>query len=356
MTLKIAGLGTAVPAHCTSQDDALDMSLNTMCVDERERRLTRVLFRRSQVDQRYTVVKHPMQSGQSRSDGEDFHGPTTRERMQLYIQHAPDLALTASRSALRNAAVSPHEISHLITVSCTGFDAPGIDIRLIDRLGLPPTTQRIHVGYMGCHGAINGLRAAQGLAAADSEAHILLCAVECCSLHYRFSWDDEGAVGNALFADGAAALTGTPCDPDDAGWTLQRTGSCILGNSGDAMSWRVGDHGFEMRLTSEVSTLIEQQLRPWLCEWLRQDGLSLEQIGCFAIHPGGPRILEAVETALELPREKTTLSWEVLAEFGNMSSPTILFILERLRQRRADLPCLVLAFGPGLVAEVALVA
>jgi predicted naringenin-chalcone synthase len=207
---------------------------------------------------------------------------------------------------------------------------------------------------MGCHGAINGLRAAMGLAATDPNACVLMCAVECCSLHYRFVWDDEGIVGNALFADGAAALVGTNDATNGSGWTLRRTGSCVLPDSHGAMSWSVGDHGFEMRLSHEVPELIGRALRPWLSSWLEQTGLTIGEIGSFAIHPGGPRIVDAVQAALDLPREKTTVSRQVLDQYGNMSSPTVLFIVERMRQSNARLPCLVLAFGPGLVAEVAM--
>jgi predicted naringenin-chalcone synthase len=227
-------------------------------------------------------------------------------------------------------------------------------MELIHHLSLSATTERIHVGYMGCHGAINGLRVAKGLAASDPNACVLVCAVECCSLHYRFVWDDEGIVGNALFADGAAALVGTNEPTNGSGWTLSETGSCVLPDSRGAMSWSVGDHGFEMRLTNEVPEFISSGLRPWLTSWLEQAGLTMEEIGSFAIHPGGPRIVDAVQVALDLPREKTTTSRQVLDEFGNMSSPTILFILQRLRQSDAALPCLALAFGPGLVAEAAL--
>lgn len=354
MTLTLAGLGTAVPAHCTTQDDALQMTMDTMCRDERQRRLTQILFRRSAVRQRHTVVAHPIPSSDPVTAGEPNHGPSTRERMQLYIDHAPKLALDAARSALEDAGVSREGISHLVTVSCTGFDAPGVDLTLITELGLHPSTQRVHIGYMGCHGAINGLRTANGLAAAESEACVLMCAVECCSLHYRFTWDDEGSIGNALFADGAAAIVGSLATDRTANWTLSRTGSCLLGHSRSAMSWQIGNHGFEMRLTREVPELIEQTLKPWLADWLGQVDLSLDDIRSFAIHPGGPRILEAVESALRLSRTQTAVAWDVLAEYGNMSSPTVLFIVDRLRQQDADRPCLALAFGPGLIVEAAL--
>jgi prepilin-type processing-associated H-X9-DG protein len=276
--------------------------------------------------------------------------------MQLYADNAAPLAKEAVGRALEDSGVGPRDVTHLVTVSCTGFDAPGIDIELIDGLKLRPTTQRVNVGYMGCHGAINGLRVAKGIAASEPGAMVLLCATELCSLHYRFNWDDEGIIGNALFADGSAAIliANSSAPPGEKQFTLRATGSCLIPDSRQVMSWRVGDHGFEMRLAGEVAEKINTHLRPWMSEWLGQHGHTIESIGSWAVHPGGPRILSAVEEALALPREATRFSHEVLAQHGNMSSPTVLFILDRLRQARAKRPCVALGFGPGLVAEAAL--
>jgi prepilin-type processing-associated H-X9-DG protein len=263
-------------------------------------------------------------------------------------------------NAFHEAGLEPRDVTHLVTVSCTGFDAPGIDIELIDALGLRLTTQRVNVGYMGCHGAINGLRVAKGIAGDDPSAVVLLSATELCSLHYRFNWDDEGIIGNALFADGSAALVLGNSDaarPRAAAGslrTIRATGSCLIPDSRQVMSWRVGDHGFEMKLTAEVAEKINTYLRPWISEWLGQYGYTVETVGSWAVHPGGPRILSAVEEALSLPREATRVSHQVLAELGNMSSPTVLFILDRLRQAEAKRPCVALGFGPGLYAEAAL--
>lgn len=357
-----------------TQEAALEMTTNIVSQDERQRRLMRVLFRKAAVQNRHTAVPHPIayewydedserhrgtpENGSTTGNGNGFvaWGPTTRERMQLYADNAGPLAKTAVGRAFEQAGVDPRQVTHLVTVSCTGFDAPGVDIELIDGLGLSPTTERINVGYMGCHGAINGLRAAKAIAACEPGSLVLLSATELCSLHFRFNWDDEGIIGNALFADGSAAIligdTENGYSPGD--WTVRGTGSCLIPDSRDTMSWRVGDHGFEMRLTSEVAEKITQHLKPWISEWLGKYGYTVETVGSWAVHPGGPRILQAVEQALDLPKEATRFSHEVLAEFGNMSSPTVLFILDRLRQSGAKKPCVALGFGPGLMAEAAL--
>jgi predicted naringenin-chalcone synthase len=387
MPLSILGLGTALPVHTMSQEAALDMTTNIVGQDERQRRLLRVLFRKSAVKNRHTCVPHPIayewikQEAElaaasvgggnggfvpsvNGSSDESFlseqpvlnWGPTTRERMQLYAEFAAPLAKEAVGRAFEDAGFGPQDVTHLVTVSCTGFDAPGVDIELIDGLKLRPTTQRVNVGYMGCHGAINGLRVARGIAASDPKALVLLSATELCSLHYRFNWDDEGIIGNALFADGSAAIIVGNRDvhAGKPAFQLKATGSCLIPDSRHVMSWRVGDHGFEMRLTAEVSEKINTYLRPWMAEWLGEHGHSVESIASWAVHPGGPRILQSVEEALSLTRDATRVSHEVLSAYGNMSSPTVLFILDRMRRSQAPRPCVALGFGPGLVAEAAL--
>jgi predicted naringenin-chalcone synthase len=231
--------------------------------------------------------------------------------------------------------------------------APGFDFDVIRELGLPATVARTHVGFMGCHGALNGLRVARAFAA-DPHARVLTCAVELCSLHYHYGWDPERMVANALFADGAAAVVGAGSGPAGA-WRLVANGSVVIPNSADAMSWSVGDHGFEMTLSRAVPQLIGTHLRPWLVEWLAGQGVALADVAGWAVHPGGPRVLDAVVQALDLDAAALEASRSVLADYGNMSSPTVLFIVERLMRRRLTGPVVMLGFGPGLVAEAALV-
>ncbi|HWB00856.1 MAG TPA: type III polyketide synthase [Pirellulales bacterium] len=299
------------------------------------------------------VATEPFADADEANQGPLTVGPTTQQRMGHYRELAPELAVRAATEALDRAEISPRDITHLVTVSCTGFAAPGVDIELISRLGLPTTTERVQVGFMGCHGAINGLRAARGLAASRPDARVLMCAVELCTLHCRFDGDAGQIVSNAIFSDGAAALV-VGAAPAEGEWRLADTGSCLIPNSTDARSWFIGDNGFEMFLSAKVPELICEHLRPWLESWLGRNGLTLDQVGSWAVHPGGPRILGAVEKSLGLPDDALAISRSVLAECGNMSSPTVLFILDRLRQLDAPRPCVALGFGPGLMAEAAL--
>ncbi len=409
MTASLLGLGTAWPQHCMTQAEATRMFSEIVCEEERQSRLAQVLFRKADVQTRYTVMPHKVAynwcqdvsgieqaaphtdravpsevtptvvPGQSR-------GPTTQERMELYARFATDLALQSSRKALEQSGISAAEITHLVLVTCTGFNAPGVDIDLIEQLGLSRSTQRIQVGFMGCHGAINGLRTALAIASADPRARVLLCAVELCSLHYRFTWDTEGIIGNALFADGSGAIVlsgavqngavqsgavqsgavlgGAAHERASAGddhWQLHDTGSVVIADSRDTMSWSIGDHGFDMRLTSDVGDKIEGELAGWLTDWLAERDLRMEDIDYWGVHPGGPRILSAVENSLGLSTDRLATSRAILQRHGNMSSPTVLFILNEFRQQRAQgtqskkrQHCLLLGFGPGLVAELAL--
>jgi predicted naringenin-chalcone synthase len=362
MSMFIRGMGLAVPPHTMSQQQAIELARGVNCQTEQQERMLSVLYRKSGVLHRHTSLPYEtgfewLRAGTSDNPTSPSQnlGPTTGERMQLFAELAPELALSASRNALHSSGTTPDEITHLVIVSCTGFQAPGLDLALLAGLNLRPTSQRLQIGFMGCHGAINGLRATLAIADSNPQSRVLLCCTELCSVHYQLQWDANRMVAHALFADGAAAVVAGGDEPDaNAAWRLAATGSCLIPNSQDAMSWIIGDHGFEMSLDATVPELILENLRPWLTEWLAGNNLSLDQIGSWAIHPGGPRILASIEQALGLSPERTAVSREILGQYGNMSSPTVLFIVNRLRERDAPRPCVALGFGPGMFAEAAL--
>ncbi len=360
MAFRILGIGTAVPEHAVTQEDAAQHAVHWCCETADDQRRLELLYRQSGVRTRRSVhLQSPTNSHSARQDffadrQETPFGPSTAQRMQRYAADGLPLAVEAARAALAAADVLPSQISQLVTVSCTGFVAPGIDIGLIETLGLPRDCGRTHIGFMGCHGALNGLRVADALAANDPGARVLMCAVELCTLHQQYGWRTDQILANALFADGAAAVVGDGRDELDDGWALRASTSCVVPRSLELMSWRVRDHGFEMTLSPEVPAVIRESLGPWLQEWLGKQGFSVNEIQSWAIHPGGPKILQAVAEAAPFDPQRLEASTSVLAEFGNMSSPTILFILDRLRQRAEQPPCVALAFGPGLTIEAAL--
>lgn len=368
MALRILSIGTATPPHSIAQQDAAEWA-NSMSPDPTHHSTVNKLYRRVGVRTRHSVLLTLCADGipahkklyQPAGSAEDS-GPSVAARMQAYELSAGPLAIEASKRALETGSVEAAAITHLITVSCSGFAAPGLDIALIRELALPPDVQRTHVGFMGCHGALNGLRVACAFAVANAHARVLLCAVELCSLHHQYRGTADQIVANALFADGAAALIGRATSPidrsmdssDHPAWQLVDTVSTIIPQTEPYMTWHIRDHGFQMGLSPQVPVVIERELRPWLERWLARHELTIETVGCWAIHPGGPRILQACATALGLSPDKLQTSQEVLASYGNMSSPTVLFIVEQLRRENHRPPCVMLAFGPGLTAEAAL--
>jgi predicted naringenin-chalcone synthase len=366
MSIAILGMGTAVPDTVMSQAEAFQVARSLCCRTKEQETWLPLLYGHTGIDQRYLtlgrdvvvdVVQGTNHSGSVflPTGQPDDKGPTTGQRMEFYARDAVALARQSARQALANSRLKPEDITHLITVSCTGFRAPGVDIDLIQHLELAPTTQRTHVGYMGCHGALNALRVGRAFTGADPRARVLICATELCSLHYHYGWDPQKIVANAIFADGSAALVGAPKETAPPGaWQVTASGSCVFPGSENAMTWTVGDHGFEMTLAKNVPTLIAAHLRPWLESWLAKQGVGLETVRSWAVHPGGPKIVDAVEEALDLQPSATATARKVFAEHGNMSSPTVLFIIDRLRASAAPRPCVALGFGPGLTAEAAL--
>ncbi len=355
---KLHSIGTATPTGTVTQDAAADFAQPRCCADDHQRALLRRIYRHSEVQRRASVLLRP---GDGTAGSEEFYppaaspgdrGPTTSARLRRYNEEAGPLAAQACRAAFADAAVDPVAITHLVTVSCTGLVSPGLDAELIQRLGISPDVGRHNLGFMGCHGALNGLRAASALAYSSPDARVLMCCVELCSLHFRYGWEPQKIVANALFADGAGAAIVGPEDGVDH-WHVVETASRLASES-TAMTWQVGDHGFEMTLSREVPELIRGSVGEWLGSWLARHELGVDDVAHWAIHPGGPKIIQTVTDALSLPAEAGHASATVLAEHGNMSSPTVLFILKRLRAQAASGPCVVIAFGPGLSLEAAL--
>ena len=378
MSLRIAGLGLAVPEHAVSQSEAADVMVTFLRGDGRARAI-RALHAHSGIRKRHSVLLQAADGAPerrqsfyapARDDGD--LGPATAERMRAFENAAPPLLERAAGAALADAGLGSEEITHLVTVSCTGFFAPGLDAALIDRLGLPRTVQRTHVGFMGCHGALNGLRVAASLVAEDPEARVLLGSVELCTLHLAYGWDPEAMVANALFSDGAAAAVGVRggrgknervgnsvrgtggATPRGPRWEVAASGTLLIPDSQDAMSWRIGDHGFRMTLSACVPALVQAHVGDWLRVWLGEQGVAMEDVRSWAVHPGGPRVLSAFGRSAGLGPESFAASRDILAEYGNMSSATLLFILHRLREAGSQTPLVALAFGPGLTVEVAL--
>lgn len=360
--VTISGLSTCLPDNYFSQEAASEYASKMPGLSKRQREALRRLYRLTHIKTRASVFAdddHGTTTFASffpvSTDVMD-RGPTTAERMVAYNKFAKELSTRVCLQSLAMASIEAASVTHLVTVSCTGFGSPGFDLNLVEKLALSPDVYRTNVGFMGCHGTMNALRVAQAFLAQDPDAIVLLCATEVCSLHFQYRQNSQDLVANSLFADGAAALVLHDQASDMK--RLQYVDSCshVVPNSEQAMSWTIGDHGFQMTLSADVPRLVEENLPIVLAKFLKKHMLSIDSIKHWAVHPGGPRVLDAVESSLGLNPEALRESRQVLQECGNMSSPTIMFILQRMfaGQTPAGTPTVALAFGPGLTIEVAL--
>lgn len=369
----IISIATGIPDGVIDQDVAAGV-VQRLGITKRWNKVLPKLYQKSGVRRRSSVLLGPdhlepdlRQSFYTPPTETAPYGPTTAQRMEVYAQHAGPLICKTSRLAIDRAGITPSRITHLVTVSCTGFVAPGLDHALIQAHKLRETVQRVHVGFMGCHAMVNGLRVAQAICQADGDAVALVSSVELCSIHQQYSEDPEQIVANSLFSDGSASAIVVPyrqalaMPQVDPSWRMVSSLSLKVPDSADLMTWKIGDHGFQMTLSSQVPKRIEEELRAPLENWLETLGVSTKEIRQWVVHPGGPRILDAVEEAIGLGSESLSASRETLANYGNMSSPTIVFIMEEILRRSESegLPrekglWLVLGFGPGLHAEAIL--
>lgn len=322
----------------------------------RERR-SRLLFERmvarSAIERRWSCLA-PAQPGCNESlDADGFYAPgnfpSTAARMRRYERDAPALAAKAvDRLGL---AESNYDITHLIVTSCTGLATPGIDLEVIRRCKLNPSIERTVVGFMGCNAAINGLKLARHIVRSAPNAKVLMVSVELCTLHLQESENVERLLSFLLFGDGCAAALITA---ESSGLALDAFHAELVTEAADQITWTIGDSGFDMVLSGQVPHAIGQAMRSSSDRVL--GGASAENIRLWAIHPGGRTILDAVESAFDLEPSALRTSRAVLRDFGNMSSPTVLFVLDAMMQEKppAGTSGCAMAFGPGLSAETML--
>ena len=359
---RLYGIGTALPPHQAGQGvvKRFMSSLAEATLKGRRRTVTLDLldkiYSSSGIAQRHSVL-----ADYTKASPEDFEFyppnwalepfPGTAARMKVYERWSVDLAEEACRKALRESGARPAEVTHLVFATCTGLFAPGPEVLLIGRLGLVPRVQRAVLGFMGCYAGFTGLRLAGQILGAEPDAVVLQVCVELCSLHFQKKALPDFIVANSLFADGAAAAVYARPGRLGRGLAdLAATHSRVEGDSLEHMSWRVGDSGFEMRLDREVPARLRASAPGFVAELLGAAGLARGESD-WAIHPGGRKIVEEVQGALGLDDSQVRSSFEVLASCGNMSSGTILFVLDRELRRGSPRPVAALGFGPGLTMK-----
>lgn len=367
---RILGLGTSLPPFSAPQETVARFFRRVfleLAPSRRRDRAIEIVERvaaTSGVEARHGVVSDYGLEDPSafrfyppRWDLEPF--PTTAARMAVYERESLVLAEEAARRALGRARVPPSAVTHLVVCTCTGFFAPGPDILLLERLGMGPSVERTIVGFMGCHAGFTGLRVVDAIVGSDPDAVVLQISVELCSLHFQKRPAPEVVIANLIFADGcAAALYGSTAQfAGDGIADILATASRVGADSLDGMSWRIGDTGFEMRLDPSVPATLGEEAPDFLGGLLEKVGIGQGEVGSWALHPGGRKILDVLAERLDLDDGATVSSREVLRSFGNMSSATIFFVLEHVLQNGGKSgPLVALGFGPGLTLEGAVLA
>lgn len=355
MEVSILALSTAVPSYSFAQVDVADKIIEMLSIESGQAQIIKKLYHNSAIRTRHSVIPDfAKKSLKSDFWGSEFPkiNPGISKRNDLYKIEAPKLAYEAANKAINKWGGDSSAISHVISVSCTGMIAPGIEFELMKRLNLKLSTQRLGINFMGCFGAFNGLSVAQSFARENPKHRILLVCTELCSLHFQIDQTPDNMLANSLFSDGAAAVIvgAEPTANETTLWKISHKASLALDNTMDKMKWEVGDHGFVMKLSHTVPVLLGRQIKTFI-QSLNYEDFSYHQCD-WAIHPGGKSIIQVIEKALKLDKSLTQASWDTLADYGNMSSATFLFVLKRLLDLKSSQKWTVgVGFGPGLSIE-----
>ena len=344
-------IATAVPQHDVHRA-FIDFAAN-LVPEGTPRNLFRRMARLSAIDHRYSFVNAIASEGGVWRDEEKIYVPgdfpTTARRMQLFERFAPQLA----HGALDQLALSKEQrgkITHVIVTSCTGLYAPGLDFEVVRHLGLSSSVERTMIGFMGCYAAINALKSAHHIVRSEPDANVLILNLELCTLHFQEAHELEQVLSFLVFADGCAASL---VSAEPRGLAIDSFLAVQIPDTSQLITWRIGELGFDMHLSGEVPGEIGRALKESGTEVTR--GQPLDSISLWAVHPGGRSILDAVEKGLGLGADALACSRDVLARYGNMSSATVMFVLEQIAERaQAGQPGCAMSFGPGLTAETML--
>ncbi len=348
-------MGTAVPRYKIDQQDVLQFMIRAHGLQGEEARRLQLLYRASGIQSRFSVVADYQKSSDftffPNNDAlEPF--PPTSKRQEKYRNEALLLSVQSTEKCLAGSNLAREDITHLVTVSCTGLYAPGLDIELVYKLGLNPSVKRTAINFMGCYAAFNALKVANAFCKEDHHAKVLVVCTELCSIHFQKEPTEDNLLANALFGDGSAAVLVEGKHTANHALELSEF-KCTLAPSGiNEMAWEVGDTGFEMKLSAYVPNIIQTGIRQ-LLDSLDSD--TNNGFDYYAIHPGGKKILQVVEERLDIPKEKNKFSRRILKNYGNMSSATILFVFQeifkQLSKKDHHKKMLSFAFGPGLTME-----
>jgi predicted naringenin-chalcone synthase len=326
---------------------------------EGDKRKLKFLYNQSAIDTRYSVLPdYSLNAGDwqfypATENLEPF--PNLETRMDWYSKTAPALSINAIEKCIENK-VANNEITHLITVSCTGFSAPGLDLQIMEAMNLPPNIFRTSINFMGCYAAIHGLKLADAFCKLDTKARVLVVCTELCTLHFQRENTADNIASSLLFGDGAAAMLVTHDTDKMHGLKINNFYSEVAFKGKKDMSWELSSSGFLMTLSGYVPDLLEEDFNTLLENALENGHLGKNDISHWCIHPGGKRILTSIEKSIDITPVDLRHSYKVLRNYGNMSSPTILFVLKEImdslkNKQEKKTNIFGAAFGPGLTLE-----
>ncbi|WP_069130682.1 type III polyketide synthase [Rhodohalobacter halophilus] len=347
---------TAVPKYSYHQEELRDRMKEIVPGSERDKRIIHHIYSRSGINTRYSVVDDFRKTANHQLF---FNGqgatPGTASRNDTYIREGRKLFVEVAQKLINQSRFSSEDITHLITVSCTGFYTPGPDYDIIKSLGMSPKTERYHLGFMGCYAAIPALKMANQICLANPKANVMIVSVELCTLHFQANPKMDDLLSASVFADGGAGAIVSNRKLETSAFQIDAFASAITDKGKDDMAWSIGDTGFNMVLSNYIPELLEEGLEPFLSPVLDQYQLELSDINLWGVHPGGRAILDNVEKTLLLTKDALSASRQVLSDYGNMSSATVLFVLKKLlEENNTNGRTLTMAFGPGLTLESAL--
>lgn len=353
---NIVSISTAVPDHCHNQRDILHFMQEAYRLNDTDKRKLAFLYSHSGIDKRYSVLPDYSLPKEKWNfiTGSIEDVPDLNVRMHLFKQHALPLSIKAITKCI-DGFIDPSAITHLITVSCTGMSAPGLDLEIMEALNLSPNIFRTCVNFMGCYAAIHALKLGQMLCDKEDNANVLIVSTELCTLHFQQEYTLDNASSSLLFADGSAAVLLSNSLHAETVFSLESFYSKVAFKGKQDMAWELNTKGFLMTLSGYIPQLIEEDISYLVKEALGKNGLNNEDITHWCLHPGGRKILDTIESELQLNQNHLCYSRNVLANYGNMSSPTILFVLKEImdevKQTKKPSKTFGVAFGPGLTME-----
>lgn len=351
---RIQSIGTAVPKYKHLQTDLFDFASQIQCTDEIEKRKLRFVYRQSGIETKYSVL--PDFSAEH-SKREFFNPglstiPSVEDRMALYNNNATTLSVEAIENCIKGN-IEKEEITHLITVSCTGLSAPGLDLLVMEAMDLPKNIMRTSVNFMGCYAAIHAMKIADAFCKSSPSANVVIVCTELCTLHFQEDKAEDNMMSTLLFGDGSAAML-MNSKAAEKGLRIKNFYSEVLAAGKNEMAWELSSRGFLMTLSGMIPALIQQDFLSLTEKALDAAGVKKEDIAQWCIHPGGRKILDSIANSLSLPKESFQESYDILKNYGNMSSPTVLFVLKAIVEKMDKEPAQNIfgaAFGPGLTME-----